>query len=140
MRTEYLKTFREAANHFKKGNELLQGGPLEFYLTEMATAFEEFVARCARFHEGDRVELIEKLDLENSPGWKHCEHFLVPGNPATVEGIAFKNRRFCYDLVFDRETWIDFRGGTERPVERKCRFLVAENHLKRHVDVNAGDK
>ena len=139
MRTEYAERIKEAAAHFEKGNALLRHGPLEFYLREMVAAFEEFVARCARFREGDRVELVHALTFDAHHGWKHCEHFLVPGNPATVEGVAFRDRLFCYDLIFDRETWVN-REGTEEPVSGKHRFLIAENKLKRHVAAVAGTK
>lgn len=107
-----VDTVRRAAVLMRQAADLLNGGPLEYYLTELAAAHDLLMDRFAPFKVGDRVKLTKSPD---APGWTHCRHFLVPGALGTVMFAECGSRGFMFFITFDDDSWID-ETGFKRPI------------------------
>ena len=128
---DHIDKLREGMEKVKDGFSMMSGGPMEFTLDCLLAAYSTLVNEYAAFKVGQCVELraVPKAALDKGSGWWHCQHFMVPGNSATIQHV------FCsidghvrYDVVFDRETWIDMQGN-EQPVISKHAFCFFEKEL-----------
>jgi hypothetical protein len=120
--------FKEASGYIKKGLSMFDGGPLEFYLTEMAAAYEMLMTRFAPFRVGDKVVLVKKLDIKSDSGWFYSRHFLIVGALGVVRHAECGTSGFKFDVEFDNETWID-KEGNENPISQKHSFRFGESSL-----------
>lgn len=103
-------------------------------IEQIRTTFNEMFERFCPFKVGDRVRLVRDWTdpRGDSPGWHHHMHTLVRDNVAVVKGRDFRNGKFIFDLLFDKETWVD-KDGVEHPVSKKGTFCFREDWLE-HID------
>lgn len=128
---DHIDKLREGMKKVNDGFAIMNGGPMSFTLDCLLAAYATLVNEYAKFKVGGRVELrdIPKAAQDPSSGWWYCRHFLVPGNAATVQYVSCDiGGHLRYDVVFDRETWID-REGKEQPVITKHAFSLFEKEL-----------
>ena len=128
---DHIDTLREGMEKVKDGFSMMNGGPMTFTLDCLLAAYNTLVNEYAAFKVGQCVELraVPKAALVLESGWWHCQHFLVPGNEGTIRHVSCdSDGRLRYDVIFDRETWID-RDGKEQPVISKHVFSLFEKEL-----------
>lgn len=126
--SHYARVIEEAAGHMQKGFDILNRGPLSFYLRELAAAYALLMDRFAPLKVGDRCALKETLDLDKDSGWYPHRHFLIAGSKGTVVEADCGSNGFIFDVHFDNETWID-RDGKEHPRDKAHSFRLSENNL-----------
>jgi hypothetical protein len=119
---------KEGFGLIAKGISALSTGPCNFYVDQLLAARELLLTRFAPFKVGDKVELIEP---HPAPGnWAASKHFLIPGEPATVESLDCNSAGLLYfDCTFDHETWIN-EAGKAMPVSRRGRYRLYEAELR----------
>ena len=100
---------------------------LKYYL-EKALQHEKDLFKYAKFKVDDRVKLRKTMKFDNDHGWKHCEHFMKRGVRATIAAIDY-DTEFTYDIIFDKETWMDHEGNVE-DVGSRHTFHFSETSLK----------
>jgi len=120
---------REAIERFQQAGRILSSGPAEFYIARVEEYVDALFGRFAPFKEGDRVELIGAPQTDGT-AWHSSSHFLIPGSPGTVCGVDYRDGRFCADVIFDNETWID-QHGLWHPVDEKHTYCLPESLLRR---------
>ena len=119
----------EAFELIDEARKILGDSEFKYSIKNLIAAQKLLFERFAPFKLKDRVVLNKKLDFKNAPGWKGCEHFLVPGAKATVERIycnEYGNLRF--ELIFDDESWIGLDGKIH-PIIDKHLFVFSEDCL-----------
>jgi hypothetical protein len=124
-----IEPVKKAAALMREAMSHLSGGPLEFYLEEMAACYDLLLERFAPFKDGDRVELAVTPDFDTAPGWTCCKHFLVKGAKGYVREATCGKGGFRFGVVFDDDTWID-QQGRKRPSEPKGMFIFDEESLR----------
>ncbi len=69
------------------------------------------IFKLCKYSKGDRVILTKTPDInaKESWGWLGAKHFLIEGAKATIKEIEFYNGRFILGLIFDDESWIDYK-------------------------------
>lgn len=97
-----LDRVRKAAKMMREAQDMLSGGPLDYYLTEMAAAHDLLMTRYAPFKVGDRVRLKAAPEIT---GWKSL---LVAGAPGVVSRADCGSRGFMFGVQFDAD---DTRSG-----------------------------
>jgi hypothetical protein len=128
---DHIDKLREGMEKVKDGFSMMIGGPMSFTLDCLLAAYNTLITEYAHFKVGERVELRDtpKAALKQECGWWHCRHFLVPGNEGTIQHVSCgSDGQLRYDVVFDRETWIDL-DGKEQPVISKHAFCLYEKEL-----------
>jgi hypothetical protein len=110
---------REAAKLMRRAQEILAGGPLDYYLTEMAAAHDLLMTRYAPFKVGDRVRLKAAPEITENVryGWLGWKSLLVAGAPGVVVHTNCGNRGFVFCVQFDADdtrsgkSWFAFSDG-----------------------------
>lgn len=111
-----------------EGMGKFRSGPLDFYLRSLLAARDLLLGKYAPFRPGDRVTLSKPFKFRNAPGWVGKEHFITPGEPATVESSEVSTEgELWFSIVFDNETYI--LDGEKKPVTSKHRFKFWEDQL-----------
>ena len=134
---DHIDKLREGIEKVKDGFSMMNGGPMTFTLDCLLAAYNTLVNEYAAFKVGQRVELrdVPKAALDQGSGWWHCRHFLVPRNGGTIQHVSCSSDgHMRYDVVFDRETWID-RDGKEQPVISKHVFCLFEKELVSYEEI-----
>ena len=98
-----LDRIRKAARMMREAQEMLSGGPLDFYLTEMAAAYELLMTRYAPFRVGDRVRLKAAPEITNKvrPSWLYWKLLIVPGAQGVVVSADCGTDGFRFGVKFD---------------------------------------
>lgn len=104
MNTDNVK---EAAVLLTKAMQLLQRGPLDFYLKEISGAIEYCKEHYSPFRIGDEVILCSTPEINENHGWTSCKHFLVKGARAIVQEVDLGSKGFTYKVIFEDESWIN---------------------------------
>ena len=125
---DHIDKLREGMEKVKDGFSMMNGGPMSFTLDCLLAAYKTLTEDYAAFRVG---QLVAVRDGYMPPeGWKHSRHFMVPANAATVCHVSVSSDgHLRYEVVFDRETWIDQRG-LEQPVIQKHRYTFFEKELQ----------
>ena len=123
----------------KAGEEFAQtvrnacGGSFGWGVKEIVNSFKSLFDRFCPYKPGDRVELnrTPKSALDPTSGWYCCRHFLVDGAKGTVHQRGYSFDQFCFDVVFDNESWIGDKG-VVHPMEEnhKHTYRLGENDLR----------
>jgi hypothetical protein len=98
MLRDTIQTFKKAAEHFQKGNELLGGGPLGFYLEEMAGFCEYAIAHFAPWHIGDTVIWIYKPKEDE---WRGCQTVRRKDAKCVIKSVECTGKGFLFSVKFD---------------------------------------
>jgi len=105
---------------------------LLYALEKYAAAYDLLLARYAKFHVDDRVQLsvTPVINETQSPGWLGSKHFLVAGACGTVRDADVRNHAFYYQVVFDAESWVDSKG-VEHTIDpdRRASYCFREDEL-----------
>lgn len=133
-----LKYVNDLNNIKAKVNELdrlLNGGELGFKLSEILESHASLFNRFCPHKVGDRVQLIEDLDIPEDSGWYSSKHFLIKGAIATVKQVGYRDDLFSFGLVFDDESWVHYRTGKIIPTkdDQKHLFYLLENSIEKVV-------
>ena len=134
---DHIDKLREGVEKVKDGFSMMNSGPMSFTLDCLLAAYHTLVNEYAAFKVGQRVELraVPKAALVRDSGWWHCRHVLAPGNEGTIRHVLCdSDGRLRYDVLFDRETWID-RDGKEQPVISKHVFCFFEKELISYKEI-----
>lgn len=134
---DHVEKVKDGLAKIKEGFAQLNSGPASYTLDVLLAAYTTLVSEYAEFDVGQRVELreIPKSALDKNSGWYSCRHFLVPGNGGKIQHISCdSDGRLRYDVVFDRETWID-QQGKEQPVISKHVFCLFERDLISYEEI-----
>ena len=125
-----IRNISRAAALMREANSILGSGPLDFYLTEMVSAYNLLMERFAPFKVGDRVVLARTPEIapDNAPGWMSCKHFLVEGAAGTVKNASCGSDGFQFGVEFDNDSWHD-QYGKKRPTISKSMFMFGEKYL-----------
>ena len=132
---DHIEQFQQGIGKIQEGVSQLTKGPASFTLECLFAAYRTLINQYALFKVGERVVLRDTpaAALQQDSGWWFCRHFLIPGNGATVQHVTCDSSgKLQYDVVFDRETWID-REGKEQPVSSKHVFRLVETDLTKSV-------
>lgn len=118
---------KEAFAKIESGMSTLRGGPINWFVDQLIAAYDLVLNRFSPYKVGARVTLREP---HPAPGnWQQSKHFLVPGEPATVELIDLRaDGRLVFYCVFDNETWIDEQG-VKRPPSSKHNYVLFEDEI-----------
>jgi hypothetical protein len=113
---------REAAKLMRKAQDMLAGGPLDYYLTEMAAAHDLLMTRYAPFKVGDRVRLKAAPEINEKVrfGWLGWKSLLLAGAPGVVVRADCGSRGFVFGVQFDAD---DTRSG-------KSEFAFSDGELE----------
>lgn len=129
MMRDHIDRMKTGLAQIRDGMDQLRGGPASFTLDVLFAAYRTLTTQYAPFTEGQRVALDSAPKLHSGHGWWHCRHFLTPDNLATVRYVTCDSQgQLRFDVVFDRETWLD-RDGVEQPVDRKSLFSFFAHDL-----------
>ena len=134
---DHIEQLQDGIAKIKEGLSQFNAGPASFTMDCLFAAYHTLIDEYAHFKVGERVELkaTPASAIKRESGWWHCQHFLIPGNGATVRHVKCDSKgRLRYDVVFDRETWIDIRG-LEKPVSGKHAFCFFEHELVSYREV-----
>lgn len=112
---------RKAAALMREAQDLLSHGPLDFYLTEMAAAYDILMTRYAPFKVGDRVRLKDTPDINEAVryGWLACKSLLVAGATGVIVRADCGSYGFFFGVVFDAD-----------PAARKRHFSFSDGDLE----------
>lgn len=123
---DYTKA-KEAFAKIESGMSTLRQGAINWYVDQLIAAYDLILNRFSPYKVGDRVTLREP---HAAPGnWQHSKHFLVPGEPATVEWIdVTREGKIAFGCVFDNETWVD-EHGVKRPTSSKHAYMLFEDEI-----------
>jgi hypothetical protein len=127
-----LININKLANEFSSKIYNAFGGSVEWGINEVVSSYLSMFDRFCPFKEGDRVELVKDIDVNESSGWYGSRHFLIRGSKGTVRGREYRKNMFTFDIEFDNETWFDGKGN-EHPVERKHVFNLNETQLRSSI-------
>lgn len=132
---DHVERMKDGLEKIQDGLSQFNGGPASFTVDVLFAAYHTLITQYAPFKVHQRVELAAAPTLKKDQGWWHCRHFLVPGNLATVEHVSCdSDGSLRFDVVFDRETWID-QNGEEQPVISKHMFSFFAHELTGYVEV-----
>jgi hypothetical protein len=96
----------------------------------------------SKFQMGQRVRLAVTPVITNTEsfGWLSSKHFLAKGALATIAAIDFYKDHFCYNLMFDNESWEETKWGTKEviihptPPEKRHMFCFREADIEAAPD------
>lgn len=122
---------RKAAQLFQEAVRLLDGGPLEYTLTELSAAYDLLVDRFAPFSVGDEVALTKTpvIDECTKPGWLGYKKFLIEGATGIVKTVEAGSAGFVFNVEMDDES-ILLKDGTTRHADQKHVFRFSEAYLR----------
>jgi len=133
---ECLKEINEIAKKLIEIEKLLghciNRGSLPYSFERVNEYVEALFKRFCSFKVGDKIELSKapKIDKDNSPGWRSSKHFLIKGAVGTINDIDYRNNKFVYGIVFDKESWLNLQGKEElTKEERKHIYYFPENFI-----------
>lgn len=130
-----LKYVNDLNGIYAKINELdklFNGGELGFKLKEVLESYASLFNRFCPYKVGDRVQLIEDLDIPEGHGWYCAKHFLIKGAIATVKDVGYRDDLFSFGLEFDNESWVHYQTREIIPIkEGKHLLYFAENKIER---------
>ena len=114
-----LDKVRKAAKMMRDAQDILSGGPLDYYLTELAAAHELLMTQYAPFKVGDRVRLKATPEITETvrDGWLHYKTLLVAGAVGVVVTADCGSRGFMFGIMFDAD-------------ERKKQFAFSDGALE----------
>jgi len=107
-------------------------GDLMYTMEKHAAAYDLLLARYAKFHVDDRVQLCRTPVINDTvaPGWLGSKHFLVAGAHGTVRDVDVRDGKFYYQVVFDTESWLDDKGGIRAvPPHERHTYCFSEGYL-----------
>ena len=121
---------KKAAHHITQAMDLLARGPLDFYLKELAGAYEFMMARCCPFKVGDEVELAPIINKTKNCDWMGSKNFLVAGAAGRIESAECGSKGFTFEVTFYDESWIG-QDGVKHPIDEDKRhtFIFDEFSL-----------
>lgn len=122
-----IDKIKEAFSDIKKGLSVLGGGPIDYYLDNLAECRVEFFKRCAPFQDGDIVEITKAPNCDN--GWASSKHFLNVGRECEVTRVDFRDGKFVADIKPFNQTWFN-NDNNEKPVSSPHTFLFSEDSLR----------
>jgi hypothetical protein len=127
-----ISDIRRAGQLMKEANAILSGGPLDYYLTELAAAHDLLMTRFAPFKVGDRVELAVTpvINEKTRWGWMGCKHFLIKGAAGTVASSSCGTKGFRFGIIFDEESWISPLDKSVNPTSEPHEFWFGEGSLR----------
>lgn len=113
------KDIESALKLIDQGNKMLQGGSFIYHVERLLGAYEYATTRLAPAVVGDRVMLTKTPNITKSkaPGWMGSRHFLIRGAIATVREVSLDTGGFCFQLMFDDESWL--KDGVPQPIPEK---------------------
>jgi len=79
---------------------------------------------------GSRVILIKDVIVNDkmNTGYTSIAHCLKKGAMATVKEVDYRKNGFVYDIILDKETWLD-RQGVEHDILDKGHVCLSEEFL-----------
>lgn len=126
---QIIDTMQGLEDAFKAAGSVMSSGPSSFYFERMREYYEGCM-KAAKYKVNETVELREDVDTNDAPGWEHCKHFLIKGAKAKVYEVDYYKGKYCYDIVFENESWIN-ESGQKVLIENKHTFCFGENHLRK---------
>ena len=110
---------RKAAKMMREAQDILSGGPLDYYLLELASAHDLLMTRYAPFKVGDRVRLKAAPEITESVrfGWLSHKTLLVAGAAGVVVTATCGSRGFMFGVMFDAD-------------ERRGQFAFSDGELE----------
>ena len=108
---EYLKVVKAKTSELDN----LLSNEFGFKLSQVLESYTSLFGRFCPHKIGDRIQLKETLDIPEGSGWYGSKHFLIEGAIATVRTCEYRNNSFCFGLVFDDESYVDYRSGEIKP-------------------------
>jgi len=134
---KYVNDLNGIYAKIKELDKLLDRGELGFKLEQVLGSYASLFNRFCPYKVGDRVQLIEDLDIPEGHGWYSGKHFLIKGAIATVKDVGYRNDLFSFGLEFDNESWVDYETREIIPIkEGKHLLYFAENKIERCCDDN----
>lgn len=121
---DYCERINQGAALLKQGMEILQGGPLDFYLRHL-TGVYKFAQTLAPYQPGTRLKLTKTpvITTNEKWGWLGAKHVLVAGAIGTVREVEVDCNGFSYLLDFESETWIAHHSKVVHPYPPEERHL-----------------
>jgi hypothetical protein len=111
----------------KDGMKLLDGGPLEYYMSKLTGCYDLLIDRFAPFKVGDTVELIQTPVISETEawGWMAGKHFLVEGARGVVREVDVDGQGFRALVAFDDDSWIEHNTKIVHAIPPKDRGLYS---------------
>jgi len=127
---ENLKEVSTLAKEFAESMQRATGNSFSWGMEQMADSYISLFERFCPYEVGDRVELLKDVPCDGS-GWYTCRHFLIRGAKATVHSRGYSDGNFTFDVIFDKESWID-DSGEVHPIEtNKHTFGIGEKYFRK---------
>lgn len=125
---EMLDRFQAIKLEYQKLEDKLSKGPSSYYFGKLQDYIDGLFS-LSKFKIGDKVALVDDVDISNAPGWRGSEHFLKKGATAVVEDVDFGKKGFHYCVVFDNETFLHPITGIATKVSIKHSYWFLESDL-----------
>lgn len=111
--------FVKVAKKFSDKRDLL------WHLERINESYAQLFEKFCPFQVGQRVKLVETLDILEDSGWYHCRHFLVKDSPAVVRTREWsvKGGCFVFYVAFENESYFHHRTGEEIFSEENMRHV-----------------
>lgn len=131
-----IARIKKAASLVSEGMDMFRGGPLSYYLENLAAAYDAVTTQYAPFKVGERVKLASTPDIneKDSWGWLGAKHYLVKGSGGTVKEVSYGTKGFQFYVSFDDESWIDSRTGEVNPTPHQHTYHFKEEWLRAERD------
>jgi hypothetical protein len=126
-----IATIREGFELIEKGMRKLNGGPMDYYITNLTDCYQLLLDKYAPFKVGDRVLLTETPDIDKSSGWYSCRHFLVKGAIGTVRQVDVDKNGFAGYVEFDQESWIPDFDSESQGIKKGVKVMTPPE--RRHI-------
>jgi hypothetical protein len=134
-----VSDFNEMEKHLAKTVETIKtiGGLLTnwtdihglgWYLKEISL-LPEVVRSLLPAKEGDRVVLVNPVKCEG--GRKSSEHFMQAGSQACIASLGISDGKMYANLVFDDESWIDYKGEKHPITANKHYYGIGFEYFKK---------
>lgn len=129
MDIERIKT---GAAKIREGMDLMAGGPLDYYLEQLAASYELLITRFAPFKVGERVELAHTPEISEKVawGWLSGKHYLKAGTVGTVQEVSCGKGGFSFLVSFDDESWIHPHTKERQPTPHEHHYGFKEHWLR----------
>lgn len=126
-----IEDVRRAAALMREAHGLLGRGPLDYYLIELAAAYDLLMTAYAPFKVGERVALTHTPEISEKVawGWLGAKHFLKIGAQGTVKTSGCGTGGFTFGIEFDDDTWMD-RNGDKHPADTKGVYNFSARSLR----------
>lgn len=127
-----LEEMSEMVSVFKSKFNSLCGGSFGWGVSQVVASYLSLFDRFCPFKVGDQVVLARDVVVDRESGWYSSRHFLVKGSKGEVRGRGYSDGMFCFNIVFDDESYIDDEHRKHIPVDKHM-YKFSDRMLEKFI-------